>query len=979
MGEKPQKIQEQKQISLGVLAHVDAGKTTLSEGLLFKCGRIRKIGRVDHKDAYLDTYELERERGITIFSKQAVFSMGDMDVTLLDTPGHVDFSAEMERTLQVLDYAILVINGADGVQGHTQTLWRLLNQYQISTFLFVNKMDQDGTNRESLLEELKKKLSENCVDFRGELDCCGAEEDSDIKGTVDKAGEVHGTDEFLENIAVCEEALMEQFLDTGIIVKKDVARLILERKLFPCFFGSALKMEGVDAFIRGMETYMAAPVYPSEFGAKVFKIARDDQGNRLTYMKITGGSLKVKETLTNAGRKGIPDEEIWEEKVDQIRIYSGAKFEMLKEAEAGTVCAVTGFTETYPGEGLGVERESVMPVLEPVLNYQIILPEGYDAHKMLKSLKELEEEEPQLHIMWDEQLGEIHAMLMGEVQIEILKHLIWERFHVAVEFGTGNIVYKETIAAPVEGVGHFEPLRHYAEVHLLLEPGERGSGLQFFTAASEDQLDRNWQRLILTHLEEKEHLGVLTGSPITDMQITLLTGRAHQKHTEGGDFRQATYRAVRQGLKKAKTVLLEPYYSFRLELPAENVGRAMTDIQRMQGSFQGPETEGELAVITGSAPVAKMRDYQSQVISYTRGKGHLSCTLKGYEPCQDQEQIAQEIGYDSERDLDNPTGSVFCAHGAGFVVPWYEVEEYMHLDGAEIQDWDDAYEESGDSSTGASGRGYSGQGKDTYSTSYGTENNSRGKYTSMYGSYEEEKELKAIFEKTFGPVKSKKYNSNSRSFGNLESGSSFSGNSGKRSQSSELPGKTSQGAWRNSNPAIHRDDYLLVDGCNIIFAWEDLRDLAQADFHAAQTRLMDILSDYQGIKGCILILVFDAYRVEGHPEETFQYHNIHVVYTREAETADQYIERTVHKIGRKHNVTVATSDGLEQIIIMGQGAARISARGFKEEIASAKQQMREEWQERRDSSKTYLFDSMTPELKSHMEDIRLGRKKKEEL
>lgn len=982
MGEKPQKIQEQKHISLGVLAHVDAGKTTLSEGLLFKCGRIRKIGRVDHKDAYLDTYELERERGITIFSKQAVFSMGDMEVTLLDTPGHVDFSAEMERTLQVLDYAILVINGADGVQGHTQTLWRLLNQYQIPTFLFVNKMDQDGTNRESLLEELKKKLSENCVDFRGELDCCGAEEDSDIKGTVDKAGEVHGTDEFLENIAVCEEALMEQFLDTGIIVKKDVARLILERKLFPCFFGSALKMEGVDAFIRGMETYMAAPVYPSEFGAKVFKIARDDQGNRLTYMKITGGSLKVKETLTNAGRKGIPDEEIWEEKVDQIRIYSGAKFEMLKEAEAGTVCAVTGLTETYPGEGLGGERESVMPVLEPVLNYQIILPEGCDAHKMLKSLKELEEEEPQLHIMWDEQLGEIHAMLMGEVQIEILKHLIWERFHVAVEFGTGNIVYKETIAAPVEGVGHFEPLRHYAEVHLLLEPGERGSGLQFFTAASEDQLDRNWQRLILTHLEEKEHLGVLTGSPITDMQITLLTGRAHQKHTEGGDFRQATYRAVRQGLKKAKTVLLEPYYSFRLELPAENVGRAMTDIQRMQGSFQGPETEGELAVITGSAPVAKMRDYQSQVISYTRGKGHLTCTLKGYEPCQDQEQIAQEIGYDSERDLDNPTGSVFCAHGAGFVVPWYEVEEYMHLDGAEIQGWDDGYDDSDDSSTGtagASGRGYSGQGKDTYSTSYGTGNNSRGKYTSMYGSYEEEKELKAIFEKTFGPVKSKKYNSNSRSFGNLESGSSFSGNSGKRSQSSELPGKTSQGAWRNSNPAIHRDDYLLVDGCNIIFAWEDLRDLAQADFHAAQTRLMDILSDYQGIKGCILILVFDAYRVEGHPEETFQYHNIHVVYTREAETADQYIERTVHKIGRKHNVTVATSDGLEQIIIMGQGAARISARGFKEEIASAKQQMREEWQEHRDSSKTYLFDSMTPELKSHMEDIRLGRKKKEEL
>ena len=945
----------QKQISLGVLAHVDAGKTTLSEGLLFKCGRIRKIGRVDHKDAYLDTYELERERGITIFSKQAVFSMGDFNVTLLDTPGHVDFSAEMERTLQVLDYAILVINGADGVQGHTQTLWRLLEQYKIPTFLFVNKMDQDGIDREGLLLELKKKLSGNCVDFGGEQD------NSERPDTA----LVNGTDDFLENIAMCEENLLDCFLETGAIEKKDVAKLILERKLFPCFFGSALKMEGVDAFIHGMETYMEAPVYPSAFGAKVFKIARDDQGNRLTYMKITGGSLKVKETLTNRGRSGIPESEIWEEKADQIRIYSGAKFELAKEVQAGTVCAVTGLTETYPGEGLGVEVESCMPVLEPVLNYQIILPEGCDAHKMLKSLKELEEEEPQLHIMWDEQLGEIHAMLMGEVQIEILKHLIWERFHVAVEFGTGNIVYKETIAEPVEGVGHFEPLRHYAEVHLLLEPGERGSGLQFFTAASEDQLDRNWQRLILTHLEEKEHLGVLTGSPVTDMQITLLSGRAHQKHTEGGDFRQATYRAVRQGLKKAKTILLEPYYSFRLELPAENVGRAMTDIQRMQGSFQGPETEGEMAVITGSAPVAKMRDYQSQVNSYTRGRGHLTCTLKGYEPCQDQEKIAEEIGYDSERDLENPTGSVFCAHGAGFVVPWYEVEEYMHLDGAKLQDWDDSYDDSGDSTT--------------YSTGYRTENSSRGKYTSMYGSYEEEKELKAIFEKTFGPVKSKKYNSNSRSFGNLESGSSFYGNSGKQSQSSELPGKTSQGAWKNNSPAIHRDDYLLVDGCNIIFAWEDLRDLAQADFHAAQTRLMDILSDYQGIKGCILILVFDAYRVEGHPEETFQYHNIHVVYTREAETADQYIERTVHKIGRKHNVTVATSDGLEQIIIMGQGAARISARGFKDEIAAAKKQMQDDWKERRDNSKNYLFDSMTPELRSHMEDIRLGRKKKEEI
>ena len=1021
MGKKPQNIKQKKHISLGVLAHVDAGKTTLSEGLLFKCGRIRKVGRVDHKDAYLDTYELERERGITIFSKQAVFSMGDMEVTLLDTPGHVDFSAEMERTLQVLDYAILVINGADGVQGHTQTLWRLLTQYKIPTFLFVNKMDQEGTDKEALLEELKKKLSGNCVDFSGELDCCGAEEAGKKASVVDNSGktpasggrqlkdnageaekenisgtqgvsdEINGTDDFLENIAMCDEELLEAFLENGTIRKKDAAQLILERKLFPCFFGSALKMEGVDAFIHGMETYMAVPAYPDEFGAKVFKIARDDQGNRLTYMKITGGSLKVKETLTNAGRKGIPEDEIWEEKIDQIRIYSGAKFDMLQEAEAGTVCAVTGLTETYPGEGLGTEAESGMPVLEPVLNYQIILPEGCDAHKMLKSLKELEEEEPQLHIMWDEQLGEIHAMLMGEVQIEILKHLIWDRFHVAVEFGTGNIVYKETIAAPVEGVGHFEPLRHYAEVHLLLEPGERGSGLQFFTAASEDQLDRNWQRLILTHLEEKEHIGVLTGSPITDMQITLLTGRAHQKHTEGGDFRQATYRAVRQGLKKAQTVLLEPYYSFRLELPAENVGRAMTDIQRMQGSFQGPETEGEMAVITGSAPVAKMRDYQSQVVSYTRGRGHLTCTLKGYEPCQDQETIAEEIGYDSERDLDNPTGSVFCAHGAGFVVPWYEVEEYMHLEGAEIQDWDDVYKDSEEGSgigndTGSSAvKNRGGQRNTSNSTDYGTVNKAHGKYTSMYGSYEEEKELKAIFEKTFGPVKSRKYNNNSRSFGNLESGSRLYDDAGDSAGLSTgasgtgLPSRAGHGAWKNSSPAIHRDDYLLVDGCNIIFAWEDLRDLAQADFHAAQTRLMDILSDYQGIRGCILILVFDAYRVEGHPEETFRYHNIHVVYTKEAETADQYIERTVHKIGRKHNVTVATSDGLEQIIIMGQGAARISARGFKEEIDSAKKQLREDWSERRDNTKNYLFDSMTPELRSHMEDIRLGRKKKEEI
>lgn len=961
-GQEP--VKTEKYFSTGLLAHVDAGKTTLSEALLYLTGAIRKMGRVDDRDAFLDTYELERERGITIFSKQAIFDLGDTHVTLLDTPGHVDFSAEMERTIQVLDAAILVVSGADGVQGHTRTVWRLLKRHHIPVFLFVNKMDQSGCDAAALMKDLKAGLDENCVDFGGW---------SGEKGEWDP--EKEDTDTFYQELAVCDEAVMEAYFENGSIGSDEIGRLVRERKVFPCYFGSALKLKGVEELLAGFQRYGMAKgerktEKDSPFGAKVFKISRDSQGNRLTHLKVTSGVLKVKDAWGE------------EEKVNQIRIYSGAKFESVKEAPAGCICAVTGPIHTHPGQGIGSEPASELPMLEPVLTYRILLPFDSDVHKCLQQFKQLEEEEPELHVLWNEELGEIQVQLMGDVQIEILKHMLEERYGLLVGFDTGNIVYKETILNTVEGVGHFEPLRHYAEVHLLLEPGEAGSGLQFDTVCSEDVLERNWQRLILTHLEEKIHRGVLTGAEITDMKVTLLTGRAHMKHTEGGDFRQATYRAVRQGLKKAKTVLLEPYYSFRLELPAENVGRAMTDIQRMQGNFQGPETEGELAVITGSAPVAKMRDYQSQVISYTRGKGHLTCTLKGYEPCQDQEQIVQEIGYDSERDLENPTGSVFCAHGAGFVVPWYEVEEYMHLDGAEIQDWDDAYDDSGDSSTGtaeASGRGYSVQGKDTHSTSYGTGKTSRGKYTSMYGSYEEEKELKAIFEKTFGPVKSKKYNSNSRSFGNLESGSSFYGNSGKRSQSSELPGKTSQGAWRNSNPAIHRDDYLLVDGCNIIFAWEDLRDLAQADFHAAQTRLMDILSDYQGIKGCILILVFDAYRVEGHPEETFQYHNIHVVYTREAETADQYIERTVHKIGRKHNVTVATSDGLEQIIIMGQGAARISARGFKEEIASAKQQMREEWQERRDSSKTYLFDSMTPELKSHMEDIRLGRKKKEEL
>lgn len=891
-----------KKLVIGILAHVDAGKTTLSEGLLYLSGKIRKLGRVDHRDAYLDTFELERERGITIFSKQAVLNMGDTQVTLLDTPGHVDFSAEMERTLQVLDYGILVINGADGVQGHTMTLWRLLARYGIPTFLFVNKMDQEGTDRAVLLAELKKRLDDNCIDF----------------------DETQNQEEFMENLSMCDETLLEKYLEQGELDREDITDLICTRKVFPCYFGSALKLEGVEEFIKGVEKYTASPAYNVDFGAKVYKIARDEQGNRLTYMKITGGSLKVKSLLTNRSPRYSAEEEIWEEKADQIRIYSGTKYEMIKEAEAGSVCAVTGLTKTYPGQGLGGEEESELPVLEPVLNYQIQLPLDCDVHQMLKKLKELEEEEPQLHIVWDEQLQEIHAMLMGEVQIDILKHLIWERFHVAVEFGAGSIVYKETIAEPVEGVGHFEPLRHYAEVHLMLEPGEPGSGLQFFTACSEDVLDKNWQRLILTHLEEKEHKGVLTGSPITDMQITLLTGRAHLKHTEGGDFRQATYRAIRQGLKKAKSILLEPYYEFRLELPGETIGRAMADIQKMQGNFLPPETEEEMTILRGTAPVSKMRDYQREVVSYTKGRGRLFCSLKGYAPCQEQEEIVAAIGYDSERDLENPTGSVFCAHGAGFVVPWNEVEDYMHLEGAD---------RGGDS------------GEEEETPAYIPP---RSAYA---GSYEDDKELQEIFERTFGPVKEKRAMTGKRTI------------SSQPSHSYYTPKKKSG------------EEYLLVDGYNVIFAWEDLRELAEANLHAAQDKLMDILSNYQGYKKCTLILVFDAYKVEGHQEEVLKYHNIYVVYTKEAETADQYIEKTVHKIGRQNQVTVATSDRLEQIIIMGQGAQRISAKGLREEIEETNRQLRLDWHQHRQSSRNYLFDHISEELAQEMEQVRLGKKK----
>ena len=925
-----------KKLVIGILAHVDAGKTTLSEELLYLCGEIRKIGRVDHGDAFLDTYELEKERGITIFSKQALLKTENMEVTLLDTPGHVDFSAEMERTLQVLDYAILVINGMDGVQSHTMTLWRLLERYQIPTFLFVNKMDQQGTDHDALLNDLKQHLHENCVDF-------GRTQDTDY-------GMYELTPEQLENIAVCEEDLLETYLETDIVEDRDIVRLIIQRKIFPCYFGSALKEKGVKDFWNGVQKYTAEPKRPTEFGAKVFKIARDEQGNRLTYMKITGGSLKVKTLLSsNSNGQSLPgrkaEEAAWEEKADQIRLYSGAKYELTSEAEAGTVCAVTGLTRTYPGEGLGIEQESELPILEPVLNYQIILPDDCDPHQMLQKLRQLEEEEPQLHILWDSQFSEIHAQLMGEVQIEILKKLIWDRFHVAVEFGAGSIVYKETVAEPVEGVGHFEPLRHYAEVHLLIEPGEPGSGCQFFTACSEDVLARNWQRLILTHLEEKEHIGVLTGSPLTDVQITILTGRAHAKHTEGGDFRQATYRAVRQGLRKARNILLEPYYEFRLEVPAEMIGRAMADVQKMQGTFDAPEVEGETAILKGTAAVAQMRDYQKEVVSYTHGTGKLFCSLKGYAPCKNQDEVVQNIGYDPEADLENPTGSVFCAHGAGFVVPWDQVEDYMHLqsgvdmDELDSESWYEDVESAQNPGTAVDNANIS-----------GNISGKNGKF-SYSGSYEEEEELQAIFERTFGPMKRDR--------------TAF--------QKKTVHSSTPATRYRAGKP--RQEEYLLVDGYNIIFSWEELNELAKENIHAACDKLMDILSNYQGYRKCTLILVFDAYKVEGHVEEIITYHNIYVVYTKEAETADQYIEKTVHRIGRQYQVTVATSDGLEQVIIMGQGAHRISAQGLKKEIEDTEKTAREEWHQRRQSSKTYLFDHMSEEMQEQMEKIRLGENK----
>jgi ribosomal protection tetracycline resistance protein len=888
-----------KELVIGILAHVDAGKTTLSEALLYESGGIRRLGRVDNKDAFLDTYSLERERGITIFSKQAVLEFGDMRLTLLDTPGHVDFSAEMERTLQVLDYAILVISGADGVQGHTQTLWRLLKKYQIPTFLFINKMDQNGTDKATLLAELKSRLEEGCICFEEE------------------------TEAFYENIAMTDEKALNQFLEMGRVDTEEIRRLILQRSLFPCYFGSALKLDGVEKFLQGIETYTERPRYSDTFGAKVYKIARDEQGNRLTFMKLTGGSLRTREVIS-----GYLNGEIWEEKVNQIRIYSGEKYKTSEEVQAGCICAVTGLSKTRPGEGLGAEESSAQPVLEPVLTYRIDLPGDCDTTVMLPKLRQLEEEDPQLHIAFDETLKEIQAKLMGEVQTEILKSLIKERFGVTVEFGTGNIVYKETIANSVEGVGHFEPLRHYAEVHLLLEPAEAGSGLSFEVSCSEDLLDRNWQRLVLTHLEEKEHKGVLTGAGITDMKITLVAGRAHQKHTEGGDFRQATYRALRQGLKEAQSVLLEPYYEFRLEVPEKLVGRAMTDIEKMYGTFGVPHVEGGSAVLTGYAPVIAMQDYSKEVTAYTKGCGRLFCTVKGYAPCHNAEEIIEKAGYDSEADIENPTGSVFCAHGAGFTVSWDKVKEYMHVE-SRLPSQEKEMESKGGERKASS---------EKEERWIGTE------------------EVDAILERVL--YANKKGKDDVRR-----------GYRGSMKREERKPSVSSSPAVYEWKKPELKEEYLLVDGYNVIFAWEDLKELAMVSIDGARGKLMDILCNYQAIKRCKLIVVFDAYRVKGHDTEILDYHNIHVVYTKEAETADMYIEKFAHENGRKHKVTVATSDGLEQIIIRGQGCDLFSARELREEIESANKKIKEDYSNKQPREKNYLFDSLPEDTAGEIDGL----------
>ncbi|GAB6109858.1 NYN domain-containing protein [Fusibacter bizertensis] len=877
-----------KKLVIGILAHVDAGKTTLSESMLYLSGKIRKLGRVDNKDAFLDTYELEKARGITIFSKQALLNIEDTEITLLDTPGHVDFSAEMERTLQVLDYAILVISGADGVQGHTKTLWQLLESYHIPVFIFINKMDQNGTEQKQLLVEIKKQLSESCISF---------EED--------------GTEEFLEQIALCDEHLMESYLKNGKSDAQQINHAIKTRKIFPCFFGSALKLQGIDNFMKHLSNLTMCENYPDQFSAKIFKITRDEQGNRLTHMKITGGNLKVKDSNFLSA---------FDEKINQIRIYSGEKYEAVNEVVAGTICAVVGPTKTRAGEVLGSEAAAFKPILEPILSYRIMLPDGYDPRVILPKLHQLEEELPEFRFHWQEELKEIQTQIMGEVQLEILQSLIKLRFGVDINFDAGHIVYKETINDRVEGVGHFEPLRHYAEVHLLLEPSEQGSGLIFELNCSEDELSKNWQRLILTHLEEKSHRGVLTGSAITDMKITLVKGKAHNKHTEGGDFREATYRAIRQGLMQADSRLLEPYYHYRLELPEKMVGRAMTDVEKMMGTCEISHIDGEITVLKGIAPVASMKNYQKEVIAYTRGEGRFFATLMGYGPCHNSDEVVKQMAYDPERDYENPASSVFCTHGTGLIVPWDQVHQHMHLER------------------------YLKATKLT-STNVSKQESESLKNEIKWMSIEE---INAII--------------NDTAFANQGRKSQW-----KKSKSTvENYSETTRFIGKQNESKV---EYLLVDGYNIIFSWPELKSLSEDNLDSARAKLLDILSNYQPLRRSEIIVVFDAYKVEGRREEIINYQNIHVVFTSEAQTADLYIEKFAHQNQMKYHIVVATSDGLQQMIIRGAGAGLLSARELKEAIETAAENLRTTTVQLNENKPTSLEETLTYEERIQIEEL----------
>ncbi len=829
--------------SIALLAHVDAGKTTLSEGLLYVSGVRRVLGRVDHQDAFLDTHSLERARGITIFSKQARLETQSRLLTLVDTPGHVDFSAEMERTMAILDCAVLVISGTDGIQAHTVTLWRLLERYHVPTFLFINKMDLPGPSREALLQQLQSQLSPGCLDF-------GAEEDM-----------------LVEQCALCDEALLENYLESGVVTQGNIRELIARRKVFPCCFGSALKLQGVEQLLELLETYGPEKTYPAAFAARVYKISRDPQGSRLTWLKVTGGSLKVRSVLEYTNRKG----ETVAEKLVQLRLYSAEKFVAPEEAAAGTLVAVTGLSQTYAGQALGAETEALTPVLEPVMTYRVNLPKGVDPAVAAPKLRQLEEEDPQLHLLWEN--GQIHVQIMGKVQLEVFRTLVQQRFGMEITLDDRRIFYKETIENTVEGVGHFEPLRHYAECHLLLEPLPRGSGLVFDTVCPPDVLDVHYQRLILTHLEEKVHRGVLTGAPITDMKITLLVGKAHLKHTEGGDFRQATYRAVRQGLMQAKSVLLEPWYAFRLTMPTEQIGRAITDIRAMGGEFEAPDAVGGMSSLKGTVPASEVRDYAETVAAYTQGRGRLQLTLQGYAPCHNTAQVVEELGYDPEADLENTPDSVFCAHGAGFNVKWDQVKEHMHLES-------------------------------------GLKEEKAPQIIRRNLGYDD-KELEKIMEREFGPIRRPQYAVKAENAPATEA----------------IPIRPP------------KQKYIIVDGYNIIFAWEDLAKQAREDLDAARRQLCDALSSFAGFTKCALVVVFDGYKQKGNPGEKSQFHNIQVVFTKEGETADAYIEALADRIGSNYAVRVASSDSLVQLSSFRSGVLRMSARELREEVDMARKEM----------------------------------------